>query len=235
MAENVFAVSQAGPDGPVRVDTIDRNAFQELQIAKPAADEFTAMRMLSAGHPISNTRLVILDSQGTPLPDRHIGEIALSSNCMLTGYYKRPDLTKKAFHDEWYLTGDLGYLADGEVYITGRIKDLIIVGGKNVYPQDLERLASETPGVHPGRVAAFGVDNEETGTQDVVLIAESDLQPAAFPDVADAIRRRVTQGSDIALRNVLVVERNWLVKTSSGKVARGANKEKYQKMMLEGG
>jgi acyl-CoA synthetase (AMP-forming)/AMP-acid ligase II len=235
MAENVFAVSQAGPDGPVRVDSIDRKAFQELQIAKQVADEFTAMRMLSAGHPISNTRLVILDKQGTPLPDRHIGEIALSSNCMLTGYYKRPDLTKKAFHDEWYLTGDLGYLADGEVYITGRIKDLIIVGGKNVYPQDLERLASETPGVHPGRVAAFGVDNEETGTQDVVLIAESDLQPAAFPDVADAIRRRVTQGSDIALRNVLVVERNWLVKTSSGKVARGANKEKYQKMMLEGG
>ncbi len=108
------------------------------------------------------------------LPDRQIGEIAIQSDCMLTGYYKRDDLTQQAFHDGWYLTGDLGYLADGEIYVTGRKKDIIIVGGKNIYPQDLENLASDVPGVHPGRVVAFGIENEETGTEDVVIVAELD-------------------------------------------------------------
>ena len=99
------------------------------------------------------------------------------------------DLTEKAFHDGWYLTGDLGYLADGEVYITGRKKDLIIVGGKNVYPQDLEALASEVPGIHPGRVVAFGVFNEEMGTEEVVIVAE-DEDPAADREIlSNEIRR----------------------------------------------
>jgi acyl-CoA synthetase (AMP-forming)/AMP-acid ligase II len=147
---------------------------------------------------------------------------------MLTGYYKRPDLTEKAFVDGWYLTGDLGYLADGELYVTGRKKDLIIVGGKNVYPQDLERLASEVEGVHPGRVVAFGVFNDQIGTEDVVIIAESEFSgEIEQQQIADEIRRSVTQGSDIALRYVKVVGRNWLLKTSSGKIARLANRDKY--------
>jgi acyl-CoA synthetase (AMP-forming)/AMP-acid ligase II len=128
------------------------------------------------------------------------------------------------------------YQADGEFYITGRKKDLIIVGGKNIYPQDLESLASEVEGVHPGRVVAFGVFNEETGTEDVVIVAEvdhddlsaSDEKTSPFTDrIADEIRQRITRGSDIALRHVHLVEHGWLLKTSSGKVARGANREKY--------
>jgi acyl-CoA synthetase (AMP-forming)/AMP-acid ligase II len=157
---------------------------------------------------------------------------------MLTGYYHRPDLSNKAFYDGWYLTGDLGYIANGEVYVTGRKKDLIIVGGKNIYPQDLENLASEVPGVHPGRVAAFGVPNEGTGTEDVVIIAEVDLDKNEIDEndlensivgsrITDEIRLRVTRGSDIALRYVKLVNRGWLLKTSSGKVARAANRERY--------
>ncbi len=185
-------------------------------------------RCSPAGSPIDNTRLRVLDSQAGDLPERSIGEIALLSDCMLTGYYHRPDLTEKAFRDGWYLTGDLGYLADGELYITGRKKDLIIVGGKNVYPQDLERLAGDVPGVHPGRVVAFGVYNQHAGTEDVVIVAESDEQdPAARYKIEDEIRLRVTRGSDIALRYVRVVGRDWLLKTSSGKIARAANREKY--------
>jgi acyl-CoA synthetase (AMP-forming)/AMP-acid ligase II len=193
--------------------------------------------MLAAGRPIEGTLVRVVDPQGRDLPERHVGELALQSNCMLTGYYRRPDLTEQAFLDGWYLTGDLGYMADGEVYITGRKKDLIIVGGKNVYPQDLERLAGEVPGVHPGRVVAFGVFNEQAGTEDVVIVAEVDettheitdeaAQETARQAIADEIRRRVTRGSDIALRYVYVVGRNWLLKTSSGKIARGANREKY--------
>lgn len=231
MAENVFAVSQGGIDGPVTVDRIDSHAFVSRQLALPAAGDGPSVPMLSAGRPIANTRVKVIDDKGRELPERHIGEIAIQSDCMLTGYFNRPDLTEKAFLDGWYLTGDLGYLANGEVYITGRKKDLIIVGGKNVYPQDLERLAGETPGVHAGRVVAFGVFNPETGTEDIVVVAESeeDLtdQPEKAQAIANEIRRRVTQGSDVALRFVEVVGRNWLLKTSSGKIARAANREKY--------
>jgi fatty-acyl-CoA synthase len=247
MAENVFAVTQGGIHEPVRVDTIDREAFATQQIARPlTAKELEigglssdntvinkqAVRMLSAGRPIAGTSLQVLDPQGKELPERRIGEIALQSNCMLTGYYHRPDLTADAFLDGWYLTGDLGYIADGELYVTGRKKDLIIVGGKNVYPQDLERLAGEVEGIHPGRVAAFGLFNDQIGTEEVVIVAEADLDANAPPQVekeriAAQIRQKVTRGSDVALRFVQIVDRNWLIKTSSGKVARSANRDKY--------
>jgi acyl-CoA synthetase (AMP-forming)/AMP-acid ligase II len=170
----------------------------------------------------------VLDDQRRDLPERHLGEIALHSDCMLTGYYNRDDATERAFHEGWYLTGDLGYVADGEVYVTGRKKDLIIVGGKNVYPQDLERLAGDVTGVHAGRVVAFGVFDEEAGTEEVVVVAEAEAEEAAeHQRLADEIRQRVTRGSDVALRHVHVVGPRWLLKTSSGKIARGANREKY--------
>ncbi|MDD5468746.1 MAG: AMP-binding protein [Anaerolineales bacterium] len=157
-----------------------------------------------------------------------MGEIALQSDCMLTGYSQRPDLTGKAFLDGWYLTGDLGYLAGGEVYITGRKNDLIIVGGKNIHPQDLERLAGEVRGVHPGRVAAFGVASQEAGTEEVVIVAEIDPeQEDRQGEIARQVRQRINQGSDVALRYVHLVPRGWLLKTSSGKIARSANREKY--------
>jgi acyl-CoA synthetase (AMP-forming)/AMP-acid ligase II len=192
--------------------------------------------MLSAGKPIDSTKIRVLDDRQIVLLERQIGEIALQSNCMITAYHNRADLTANAFINGWYLTGDLGYMADGELYVTGRKKDLIIVGGKNIYPQDLENLAGELPGVYPGRVAAFGIPNEETGTEDVVIVAEFDGNNAerGFPDyeeckirLADEIRKHVTHGSDIALRYVKIVNRGWLLKTSSGKVARSANREKY--------
>jgi acyl-CoA synthetase (AMP-forming)/AMP-acid ligase II len=231
MAENVFAVSQGGIDSPVTVDNISQRAFFQERLALPAKGSEFALPMLSAGIPIENTRLRILDENRQELPERHIGEIAILSDCMLTEYYHRLDATAQAFHNGWYLTGDLGYLAGNEVYITGRKKDLIIVGGKNVYPQDLESLASEVEGVHPGRVAAFGVPNQETGTEDVIIVAELDsssrfggLSPEA---IANTIRQQVTQGSDISLRLIKLVEHGWLLKTSSGKVARSANREKY--------
>src|SRR5439155_4789260 len=133
------------------------------------------------------------------LPERHLGEIALLSDCMLAGYYNRPDLTETAFFEGYYLTGDLGYLAAGELYVTGRKKDLIIVGGKNVHPQDLEALAAEVPGVHPGRVVAFGVFDDEAGTEDVVVVAEADTeQDDERQAIGDEVRLRINQGYDVA-------------------------------------
>jgi acyl-CoA synthetase (AMP-forming)/AMP-acid ligase II len=251
MAENVFAVTQGGIDTPVNIDVIDQHALQTNQIATPVNSQNSwdelhdfdmtgpknALPMLSAGRPINGTSVKVLDSEGKELPERHIGEITIHSDCMLTGYYHRPDLTKKAFLTGWYLTGDLGYLVDGELYVTGRKKDLIIVGGKNIYPQDLERLAGEVEGVHPGRVVAFGFFNEQTGTEDIVIIAEMDIKSidsqieSTYEDmknqIISKIRERVTRGSDVALRHVHVVDRNWLLKTSSGKIARSANRDKF--------
>ncbi len=233
MAENVFAVSQGGIDGPVKMDEIEARALITQRLARPAAGPGETIKMLSAGRPIANTQVRVLDDSHHQLPERSVGEIALSSDCMLTGYYRREDLTRKAFHDGWYLTGDLGYLLDGEVFVVGRKKDLIIIGGKNIYPQDLEVLANQVPGVHPGRVVAFGVFNPEIGTEEVVVVAETDLEGEdERQGLADEVRARVTRGSDVALRYVHVVGPKWIIKTSSGKIARLANRDKYLKELM---
>jgi fatty-acyl-CoA synthase len=233
MAENVFAVTQGGIEGPVTVDEVDQRSYLVDRIARPAVDSQLVIKMLSCGRPIAHTQVRVLDEKHGELPERQVGEIALLSNCMLSEYYRRADITAKAFHSGWYLTGDLGYMADGEVYVTGRKKDLIIVGGKNIYPQDLESLASEVAGIHPGRVAAFGVFNEDSGTEDVVIVAEVENEAVDREILANEVRQRVTRGSDIALRTVQLVERGWLLKTSSGKVARSANREKYLKGIVK--
>lgn len=236
MAENVFAVTQGGIDAAVTVDVIDAVAFSQRHIARPVRQAFPldapgSLKMLSAGRPIANTQVRVIGKHGQDLPERQVGEIVLQSNCMLAGYYHRPDLTLEAFLDGWYLTGDLGYLANGELFVTGRKKDLIIVGGKNVYPADIERLASEVKGVHPGRVVAFGVYDEELGTEEVALVAELEqfdqLSEADRERIQLHIRQRVSQGSDVVVRRVHVVGKNWLLKTSSGKIARGSNRDKY--------
>lgn len=227
MAENVFAVTQGGIDQPVVVVEVDREALQTERIARPAVPGRPSVKMLSAGVSIGNVQVRILNEAGD-VPERCVGEIALLSDCMLTGYYHRSDETEKAFRDGWYLTGDYGYLADGELYITGRKKDLIIVGGKNLYPQDLEELAMEVPGVHPGRTVVFGVFDDEMGTEDVVVVAEVDVaDPDERQQIAQAVRQSVTRGSAVAVRQVYLVDTPWLIKTSSGKIARSANRDKY--------
>jgi fatty-acyl-CoA synthase len=236
MAENVFAVTQGGIDRPVVFEDIDRDSLQVKREARLAYPGEPAIRMLGAGRSIPNTTICILDGNGQSKPERHIGEVALRSTCMLTGYYHRQDATEKAFVDDWYLTGDYGYMADGELFITGRKKDLIIIGGKNIYPQDLELLAYTVPGVHVGRASAFGIFNEETGTEDAVLVAEVEtLDSAERQRIADDIRATVTRGSAVALRYVYIVGKHWLVKTSSGKTARPANRDKFIKEMEEKG
>jgi len=228
MAENVFAVTQGGVDQPVTVDEIDRDGFQIDRVARPPEADRPTLKMLSAGRPIRNVEVKIVADDGCTLAERQVGEVALRSDCMLNEYYHRPDATEKAFREGWYLTGDYGYMADGEVYVSGRKKDLIIVGGKNIYPQDLELLAMEVPGVHQGRVVAFGVFNEEAGTEDVVIVAEVDTEDAGEGEqIASSIRLVVTRGSAVALRNVHIVGPHWIAKTSSGKTARLANRDKY--------
>ncbi len=234
MAENVFGVTQS-PLGDVPVvDEVDHEVLTTERVAKSPLDGRPSIKMMSSGRPLENVKIRILDENGKDVPERVIGEVALQSNCMLTGYYNRKDITDKAFVDGWYLTGDYGYVADGEVFISGRRKDMIIVGGKNVYPQDLEALTYEVPGVHGGRSVAFGIFDEVQGTEEVVIIAEVDTEDVTEQQkIADEIRLHVTRNSAIALRYVKVVDPMWIVKTSSGKTARLANKEKFMKEFQE--
>jgi acyl-CoA synthetase (AMP-forming)/AMP-acid ligase II len=232
-AENVLAMTQSDPDAPVRVDTVDRGRLQREGEAVPVpGDDPRAASMLSSGAPIPGTRLRVVDADFRDLPERRVGEILLSSDCMLTGYFRRPDLTAAAFHDGWYRTGDAGYLSAGEIFVTGRRKDLIIVGGANVYPQDLEFVADGVAGVHPGRTVAFGVENERSGTEDVVVLVEA--EPGADDaGVAERVRAAIARHSDVVARDVRVVPTMWLVKTSSGKISRTRCREKYLKEWRE--
>lgn len=226
MAENTFAVTQAGIDAPLTLDTVDRRALSEDRRALPTPADAKGVTLVSCGRPLPNCEVKIVDDQRQLLPERYVGEIALRSNSMLSGYYHQPELSAATLVDGWYFTGDIGYMADGELYITGRKKDLIIVGGKNIYPQDIENLLNDVPGVHPGRVVAFGVLNERLGTEDVAIIAEIDDMNEQGPIMRE-VRARVAQATEVTARYVHLVPRGWLIKTSSGKVARTANREKF--------
>jgi acyl-CoA synthetase (AMP-forming)/AMP-acid ligase II len=235
MAENVFGVTQSQLGSIPTVDEIDREAFMSVRVAKNPIDGRPSMKMMSSGSPLENVIVKVIDEDGKEVPERVIGEIAIQSNCMLAGYYNRPDLTKKAFRDGWYLTGDYGYIHIGEVFVSGRKKDMIIVGGKNVYPQDLEALTYEVAGVHSGRSVAFGIFDEMQGTEEVVIISEVDSDDMnEHQRIADAIRQHVTKNSAITLRYIKVVGPKWILKTSSGKTARSANQEKFLIELSEG-
>lgn len=225
MAENVFGVTQSRMDGDPTKVTVEPAAFISEGIVKRVGENEPGMILMSSGRPLNNVELRVITGEGEEAPEGVIGEIILRSNCMLSGYHNRPDATETGFRDGWYLTGDHGFVLEGEVFVSGRKKDVIIVGGKNIYPQDLEALASEVPGVHAGRVVAFGVFDEHMGTEEVVILAEAD--GADQGEIADAVRVHVTKNSAIALRRVELVPARWILKTTSGKVARSANKDKY--------
>jgi acyl-CoA synthetase (AMP-forming)/AMP-acid ligase II len=235
MAENTFAVTQGGIDGPLNIDVVDRQRIMDAREAVPTdGDNATVQEFVSCGTPIANCEIKIVDetNRSLTLPERRVGEIALRSNSMLSGYYKNPDATAEALEDGWYFTGDMGYIAEGELYITGRKKDLIIVGGKNIYPQDIENLLNDVPGLYPGRATAFGIFNDKLGTEDLAIVAEvsNGIDPTdrdATAPILREIRSRVGQSTDVAARYVLLVESKWLLKTSSGKIARRANRQKF--------
>jgi len=234
MAENTFAVTQSQIGTLPTVDEIDRDTIMVQRIAKPSDNtNGPTIPMVSCGRPMPDTAIRVVDEQRRDLPERHVGEIALRSACMLSGYYHRPDETAQAIQDGWYFTGDLGYMVDGELYITGRKKDLIIVGGKNIYPQDIENVLNDVPGVHPGRTVAFGVMNEALGTEDIAVICEVETEdPDELARITREIRTRIAQTTDTTAHYVHLVGPKWLLKTSSGKIARTANKEKFLKDVL---
>ena len=229
MAENTFAVTQTPIGSSPNLDIVDIAALQGRKEAIPAE---RGQAIVSCGLPIDSVELKVLDENQQLHAERRVGEIALKSDFMLSGYYRRPDLDEEFItRDGWYLTGDMGYVANGELYITGRKKDLIIVGGKNIYPQDLEAIANRTVGIHPGRSVAFGVFAERLGSEKIVIVAETE-EGANLDDVEKQLRAAVVQETEVTLGDLRLVPKGWVIKTSSGKQARSDNREKYLKEFI---
>lgn len=227
MAENTFGVTQTRPGVPANLDIINRFELEHNRTAVPVAeDDPEAIVKVSCGKPIVGTTLIVVDEEGFELPERRVGEIAIKSDCMLSGYYARPDL--QPFKNGWFLTGDRGYVADREIYIIGRSKDLIINAGKNVYPQDIEAIVNQIPGIHAGRAVVFGVPDEREGTELIAVVAETNLEDKEERKIiSKKIRQEVGQKSMVTVSFVQLVGEKWLIKTSSGKIARAANREKW--------
>ena len=175
------------------------------------------------------TELRIVDDRGHALPERAVGEVRIRSAYMFSGYYRQPELTAQAICDGWFCSGDLGYLADGQLYITGRKTDLIIVGGRNIHPEDLEQVADKVPGLRPGRSVAFGVPDALLGSERIVIVCEiaPDCDAEQQLAVERQLRRDVTHEVGVTIGEVRLVPRGWISKTSSGKTARPVNRRKF--------
>ena len=169
-----------------------------------------------------------MSDDSSSLAEGEVGEILIRSDCLCDGYFNRNDLTAAAFSDGWYRSGDLGFVRDGELFVLGRKKDLIIVGGKNIYPQDVEAIASRHRAVHDGRAIALGFYNPDLGTQDIVVTAEvddeRDLQDTL--EIEQAIRAAVVAELGIPIRAVYLKPPRWIVKSTAGKAARSATRDK---------
>jgi acyl-CoA synthetase (AMP-forming)/AMP-acid ligase II len=228
MAENTFAVTQTSIGQYPHTDRVNRAALQ-LELHATAADKNSNQpeTLVSCGKPIPGAYVKVVDEAGQILSERFIGEIYIKSDSVLTEYYKRTDL--HPFDQEgWYHTGDRGYILNGEVYIVGRSKDLIITAGKNIYPQDLEAIANTIPGIHPGRVVVFGVSDEQEGTELIALIAESETHdPVERNRIIQNIRQTISRQANVTVNYVSLVNKGWLIKTSSGKIARMKNRDKW--------
>jgi acyl-CoA synthetase (AMP-forming)/AMP-acid ligase II len=229
MAENVFAVTQSGTSsrpGPRRI-TVNRERFRNGHIAVADTSD-DAMCFISSGICLPGSEARIVSPGGQDLPAGAVGEILIRSDSLFGGYYNRPDLTAAVFRDGWYWSGDLGFCLDDELFVIGRKKDLIIVAGKNIYPQDIEEIICSHPAIHDGRAVAFGLYNQDLGTEDIVAVAEveteEELPHASL--IERAIRQAVFAELGVAVRTVYLKQPRWIVKSTAGKPARADTRNK---------
>ncbi len=231
MAENVFAVTQSGIRGraePARIWADGQRFRAEHHIVQVANETLAAMSFVSSGQLLPGNEVRILSDSGKLLHEGHVGEILIRSNCLFEGYYNRPDLTAQAIIDGWYHSGDLGFLLDDELYVVGRKKDLLIIAGENIYPQDIEEIATAHSAIHDGRAVAIGLYNPDLGTEEIVLVAEVEreelLQDAA--SIEAEIRSSIAGAAGVAVRTIFLKPPKWIVKSTAGKPARAATRDK---------
>lgn len=230
MAENVFAVTQSdvSSTGPEKI-TVDAQQFRSMHRIEPVEEGTEgALSFTSSGRLLPGQQVRIIDESDQPAASDCVGEILIRGDCLFEGYYNRPDLTAQALVDGWYRTGDLGFCCDSELYVVGRKKDLLIVGGENIYPQDIEEIVASHAEIHDGRVIAMGVYNPNLGTEEVVVVAEVESEDMLenTPQLEQEIRNRVVAGLGIAVRTIFLKPPRWIVKSTAGKAARSATREK---------
>jgi fatty-acyl-CoA synthase len=242
MAETVFAVTQSDidrPSGSARM-WADGAMFRKSHCIVPVEEGSPgAVRFVSSGRLLPHNEVrIVPESEAESLQQlagtasAQVGEILIKSDCLFEGYYNRPDLTREAIVDGWYRTGDLGFVLDEELYVIGRKKDLIIVGGENIYPQDIEEIVAGHPAVHEGRAVALGAYNPDTGTEDIVVIAEVEDESllADATAIEQELRRKVIAGIGVAVGTILLKPPKWIVKSTAGKPARSTT---YEKLLRE--
>lgn len=215
MAETVFAATQSRIGEPVRRLTRTLEGREQT--------------LLSCGRPVEGVSVEIRGVDGAPLSDGEIGEIHLSGPSLFDGYFRQPELTAQRLKGGWYGTRDLGFIDDGEVFVCGRLEDLIIVAGRNLYSHDIEAALGGIEGLKPGRSAAFGTLNDASGTEDLIILAETVV---AEPGVrttalAEAVRAHLSQTLLVTPREVVVLAPDTLIKTTSGKTSREENRRRY--------
>jgi fatty-acyl-CoA synthase len=224
MAEATFAVTQTPVGAGVRELLVARDALQAGVARAPQPGELTRA-CASSGAPIAGCEIRAFNDCGAEVAEHEVGELGVRSTSLFTGYRNRPDLTQGVMRGSWYMTGDYGFRSDGEWFVVGRKKDLIIVAGKNLYPEDIEAAASSVAGVIPGRLVAFGMDDQSTGTQHVCVCAETEAAASHHPSIQQRIVTAV-QAIDVTVNDVFLVPPRWLIKSSSGKPSRSANRDR---------
>ena len=223
--------------GP-KVDRVERETFTTAGRAVSAkADDENAIAFVSSGVAVPRHQVMIVDEKGNELPERSEGYLWFRGASATSGYYLNPEATEKLFAGgpavaegefPWVNSGDKAYQAEGEIYITGRVKDIIIKGGRNLYPHEVEELASRAEGIRKGCVVAFGLKGEETGTEKLVIVGESREEDRRKRSaIVAAINEQVSQGLGMPPDRVELIPPGSIPKTSSGKLRREETKQLY--------
>jgi 1-acyl-sn-glycerol-3-phosphate acyltransferase len=221
--------------GPV-VDRIQRAALLDSQRALPAAaDDSSALRYVACGRPLPGHEMRIVDDNGQEVGSRIVGRLQFRGPSATQGYYRNSEETRKLFDGSWLNSGDIAYMADGDLYLTSRAKDVIIRGGRNVYPYELEEAVGNLPGIRKGCVAAIGVMDEAAGTERLVVIAE---KRSREDDGGDDSRRTRINALAIELLGapadeIVLTSPGAVLKTSSGKIRRAATRDVYLQGLIE--
>ena len=226
MAEVAIAGTFPEPGRGLRLDTVDRRALETERYAAPVDSAGEGTRSLALlGRPVPGLEIRICDPEsGEVMSEREVGELEIRGTSVTPGYYKHEQATRDAFRGEWLRTGDLAYMVDGELVVCGRIKDVIIVGGRNVFPEDIERAVAEVDGVRAGNVIAFGIEGDR-GRERLVVVAET--KEADARSLRDRVAHRVRQAVGLPPQEVVFVSPGTLPKTSSGKLQRALCRRRY--------
>jgi acyl-CoA synthetase (AMP-forming)/AMP-acid ligase II len=229
MAEHTLAISFATQNRPLQVDEISSEALVvRRRAAPPRGPHERALRIVNCGRPFPGHEIRIVDEDGLELPERAVGEIIVRGPSVMQGYFEQPEPTARALRDGWLHTGDEGYLSHGDLYVCGRQKDIVIVNGRNFYPEDLEWAVGELPGVRSGNVVAFGVGGLGSGDRERVVVVVESKGRLPAEELAVEVRRRIVDSVGLQVDEVVIAPSGTVQRTSSGKVKRSQLKSQFE-------